>query len=289
MMNRWTVLVAAFGFLTLVGSGQSEENSSPPREVGADEMFTERVLVVKGEGLAPSDRPLSGGQRRLMAKEAAKVVAFKNLAEVLSGVRISGETYVKNIELANSEIRADVQGMVRGAHVVHEAYDAAEGSAAIYLRVNLDGPNGIATSLLPAILERKQVDLPKAPVYKPAAAAPPAQLPEPADSLIVDATGKNFRPALFNRILAANGSVLFEPSKGAPGILTKKGCGDYTSDIGKAKAILADHGAKNPLIITVASVQRSTDAQVAETDAAAIFTANQKTNFLEGAKVVFVL
>jgi hypothetical protein len=82
---------------------------------------------------------------------------------------------------------------------------------------------------------------------------------------------------------------LFEPSKIPPDVLAKKGCGEYTNDVGKAKAILAERGAKHPLVVKVAAVQRSTDAQVSDADAAAIFTANQKTNFLEGAKVVFVL
>jgi hypothetical protein len=275
--------------LALSGArGASEEGAAvAPQEVrDPTKVFTERVMVVKGEGAAPSDRPMAGGQKRLMALRAAKVIALRELAETLSGVRVSGETCVQDAAAKSDQVKAAVDGTVRGAEIVHEAYDERTEIGTVYVRVSLDGPNGLTRSLLPTMIAQKAVDVPTAPPFAPPAAPPAAPT---ADALIVDATGKDFRPALINRIVAANGSVLFEPSKVAPEILAKRGCGDYTDDIGKAKAILASHGAKNPLVITVAAVRRSTDAQVSEGDAAVIFSANEKGNFLQSAHVVFVL
>jgi hypothetical protein len=271
------------------GRGVSEENRAVPKEVrDMMQVFTERTMVVKGKGVAPADRPLSAGQKEIMALRAAKVVALRELAEILSGVRVSGETCVQDAAAKSDQVRAAVDGLIKGAEVVHESYDERKEVATVYVRLNLDGPNGVTQTLLPKMIEQKMVDAPAAPAYVPPA-QPPPPAPEAPDALIIDATGKNFRPALVNRVVANNGSVLFEPSKIPPEILAKKGCGDYTSDLGKAKAIAASHGAKNPLVVKAAGVVRSTDAQVSETDAAAIFNANQKTNFLEGAQVVFVL
>jgi hypothetical protein len=180
-----------------------------------------------------------------------------------------------------------VDGTVLGAEVVHEAYDERTEIGTVFVRVSLDGPNGLTRTLLPTMIEQKAVPLTPAPAFVAPAAPPPSVVA--VDALIIDATGKNLRPALINRIVAPNGSVLFEPSKIAPEILAKRGCGDYTSDLGKAKAILASHGAKNPLVVTAAGVVRSTDAQVSDSDATVIFNANQRGNFLEGAQVVFVL
>ncbi|MBI4516106.1 MAG: hypothetical protein HY699_09875 [Deltaproteobacteria bacterium] len=278
--------------LSAVAVRAVSEGPPVPKEVReVAQVFTERMMVVKGEGAAPSDRPLGGGQKRLLAQRAAKVVALRELAETLAGVRVAGDTSVQDAAARSDQIRTAVDGMVKGAETVYEGYDERAEIATVYLRLNLDGPNGVTGNLLPKIVEQRAVEVPAAPVYAPpvpAAPAPPAAV-EVADGLIIDATGKNFRPALINRIVASNGSVLFEPSKIAPEVLAKRGCGDYTSDLGKAKAILANHGAKNPIVVVATGVVRSTDAQVSESDAAAIFTNNGKSNFLESAKVVFVL
>lgn len=288
MKRRWTFL-AALAALLASGRGLSEEGNGPPREVrDPTQVFSDRMMVVRGQGVAPSDRKLSDGQKEIMALRAAKVVALRELAEVLSGVRVSGETCVQDAAATSDQVKAAVNGVIRGAEVVHESYDDRKEIATVYVRVPLDGPNGLAPTLLPKIVAQK-ASAPAPPAYVPPAepvAPPPAQT---VDALIIDTTGKSFKPALINRIVAGNGTVLFEPSKIPPEILAKSGCGDYTSEVGKAKAILSNRGAKNPMIVTANGVVRSTDAQVSDTDAAVIYRANQDTNFLEGARVVFVL
>lgn len=270
------------------GRATSEEAKAAPKEVrDPTKVFTERIMVVKGEGAAPSDRPLGGPQKRLLALRAAKVIALRELAETLSGVRVSGETCVQDAAAKSDEVKAAVDGTIRGAEVVHEEYDERTEVGKVYVQLSLDGPNGLTQSLLPPIIETKTSGMTPEPAFAPPAPPPPPA--QPVDALIIDATGKPFRPALINRIVVVNGTVLFEPSKIAPEILAKKGCGDYTSDIAKAKAILASHGAKNPLVLKASGVVRSTDAQVSEGDAAAIFAADKQTSFLAGAQVVFVL
>jgi len=287
-MKRKSLFLFVLGGILVARGGVLGESPTAPKEVrDLTEVFTQRVMVVKGQGVAPSDRPLSPGQKEIMALRAAKVVALRELAEVLSGVRVSGETCVQDAAARSDQVKATVDGLIKGAEVVQESYDEHKEIATVYLRLGLDGPSGLTESLLPAILEQKAVDVPALKPFVPA--APPAAAGEVADALIIDATGKNFRPALINRVLANDGNVLFEPSKIPPEILAKKGCGDYTSDVGKAKAIAASHGAKHPMIVKAAGVVRSTDAQVSADDAAVIFRANQQTNFLEGAQVVFVL
>lgn len=289
MNHRLIPLVVLAGALA-AGRGVSEEGGAVPKEVrDLTQVFTERMIVVRGQGVAPADRPLSPGQKEILALRAAKIVALRELAEILSGVRVSGETCIQDAAAHSDQIRATVNGLIKGAEVVNESYDAHKEVATVYVRLGLDGPSGLTQTLLPKLIEQKVASAPAAPQYAPPAQAPPPSSAAPADALIIDATGKNLRPALINRVVANNGNVLFEPSKIPPEILAKKGCGDYTSDLGKAKAIAASHGAKNPLVVKAAGVSRSTDAQVTEADAAVIFMENQRSNFLEGAQVVFVL
>ncbi|MBI5047683.1 MAG: hypothetical protein HZB54_01850 [Deltaproteobacteria bacterium] len=169
--------------------------------------FIAGSITVKGEGVAPTNKPLNEAQKKILAFRAAKVMALRELAEILEGVAISGETLVKDASVASDVVRATVQAMVKGARVVHESYD----------------------------------------------------------------------------------EILYDPTKIAQNILVERGAGDYTNDVGKAKAILSERGSKNPLVIKASGVVKFTDVQVTGDDAANIFTANQKSNFLEGAKVVFVL
>jgi hypothetical protein len=283
------MLVSAVGFALAAARGSSQDNTVIPKEIrDAAQVFTEGVIIAKGIGAAPTDRPLSAAQKEALALRAAKVVALRELADTAGGIRLAGDTAIRDAAATNDQIRGTMEAFVRGADVIHESYDESREKAVVFVRLNLKGPNSMVENLLPKIIQQQAVSLAPVPAYRPPESAPPPP-PAPADGLIIDATGSSFRPALINRILTAGGSALFEPSRIAPDILAKKGCGEYTNDIGKAKAILAERGAKHPLVVKVAGVQRSTDAQVSETDDAAIFTANQKANFLEGAKVVFVL
>jgi hypothetical protein len=290
-MNTTLKLLSLLAIIAVTQVSLADLKPVIPKEVSKNtEIFVERVIVVKGEGVAPADRPLSDSQKGLMAKRAAKVVALRELAEVLQGVQVTGATTVRDAAVSSEEIRVTVDGMVKGAEVIFEEYDKGDEMAVVVVRMPLDGPGGAIESLKPMIV-KYEAALPAANVRytPPAGSVPPPPPPEPVDGLIVDATGTGFKPALVNRILAQSGAVILAPSTIAPEILARRGCGDYTGDVGKAKAILGNHGVRNPLVIKVVGLQGVTDLKVSEQDSLAIFAANKKTRFLEGANVVFVL
>jgi len=278
-------LITLFAFLFLALPVIATAQQPPQVTTDPAQAFVTGSIIVKGEGAAPTDRPLSAPQKRILAIRAAKVAALRELAEIVDGVAVSGETIVKDASIQSDTIRAAVQGMVKGAKVIQEAYDPMTEMGAVYLSISMQGPNGVASQLLP--------QLPTLPPSTAAAylppAVPPAAPPQPYDGLILDIKEHQFKPALINRILAQNGEILYDPTKIAQNILVERGAGDYTNDVGKAKAILSERGAKNPLVVKAAGVVKFTDVQVGADDAAGIFAANQKANFLEGAKVVFVL
>lgn len=285
------IFVIACLFLALPVIAKAEQL---PKEVtNITQAFIQGKLVVKGEGLPKKDAATSG-EKELTAKRAATAVAQRNVAEVLNGVIVTGQTTVKDMALESDQIRSTVEGMIKGAQVIYEAYDSLRGIAVVYLAIQVDGADGLNGQLLPQVLSA--LPPPTAPAYVPPVApspAPPAALPvepaQPYDALILDIKEHTFKPALINRILAQNGEILYDPTKIAQNILVERGAGDYTNDVGKAKAILSERGSKNPMVVKVVGVVKFTDVQVSGDDAAGIFSANQKANFLEGAKVVFVL
>ena len=290
-MNTTSKLLGLAAIIVFAQVSLADLKPVIPKEVRKNtEIFSERVIIVKGEGVAPADRPLSDAQKGMMAKRAAKVVALRELAEVLQGVQVTGATTVRDAAVASDEIRVTVDGLVKGAEVIYEEYDKGDQAAVVVVRMPLDGPGGVIEDLKPMIIKYAAA-LPDASVRyaPPPAAVPPPPPPEPFDGLIVDATGTGFRPALINRILAQNGAVILAPSTIAPEILARRGCGDYTSEVGKAEAILRNLQSRNPLHIKVIGLQGTTDLRVSEKDSVSIFDANKKTRFLESARVVFVL
>lgn len=246
--------------------------------------FVTGTIVVKGE--ATADRTLPVGQRRLMAMRGAKVEAYRNVAEIVDGVAVTGETTVQNMSAASDLVRSTVQGFVKGAQVVREAYDPLTDVATVYLSVPLTGPNGLIAQILPQVVP--MVPQPQVPMYQPPADMTPV-IEARYDGLILDVRHEPFKPALINRVFTRNGEVIYDPTRIAQNILVERGAAEYTNDVGKAKALLGERGSNNPMVIKAAGLVKATDVEVNPDDAGAIFTSNQQSNFLEGAKVVFVL
>ncbi len=248
-------------------------------------IFENGYIQVVGESEA--------GQSRYRAKRAAKIVAQRDMVEVVKGLNLVGTATVNDGMLASDNVATTMRGFLKGAVVVGEEYVNGEGYARVALRLNLRGQNSLYQSLAPVIKQPSvALNTPPLPVFKPSA---PVQTPAPAlqsqtyDGLIVIVEGTSFKPALANRIITENQDVLFEPSTVSSQLLIERGCGGYTTTQDKAKALLASWGSKSPLVIKCTKVMKGTEAVVSLKDATMIFEQNQKTNMLSQAKVVFVL
>lgn len=264
--------------------------SPPPIEtMRQEQLFLETTIVVKGEGVAPTDRPLTDAQKALLAKRAATIVAQRALAEILEDVRVIGETTVSDMAVRSDGVRSTVNAVVTGGEVIHESYDATAELATVFLRVRNEGPDGALARLSRAMMN-DPASFPEIPRYaglmQQGTGAGQAQN---FDALILDVSGTGFIPATRNRILAYDGRLLFGAEVIAPQVLAQKPMADYTNDIAKARAILARGGALNPLIVRIDRLGKVTDAQLDEQATRVIDAANKRFPFLEGARVVFVL
>ncbi|MBI9112793.1 hypothetical protein [Maridesulfovibrio ferrireducens] len=278
--------------------------------VNPDHIFEKGYIQVIGESEA--------GQSRYRAKRAAEVVAQKRLLEIFQGLTLSGKTTVRDGMLSSETIKTKVQGTLRGATPCGEAFDRTEGYARVCLRLNLHGNDSVYSSFqdiilkspkelnlremptfaptkIPAVLPvptpapAEKVDVPAMQTTPPVAAEIQTAIVVPVDGIIVDVRNFDFKPALVNRILTEKNEVLFDPSKVLNQVLIERGCGGYTTDLQKAKALLESWGSKSPLILNGKTVQNVTDAVVSSDDATAVFAYDQKYNILAQARVVFVL
>jgi len=245
-----------------------------------DEVFTQGYIQVTGRS-AP-------GQNAYMALRAATLIAQRNLLEVIKGLRIYGTTTVKDGFTQSDIIKSAVEGFLRGAIRCGKKYYPTQGYAIVCMRVYLRGRGGIYDTLLP-LLKEERILPQKGTMYMPKTQIGFTKSTRPHDGLIVDVREYSFRPALINRILTKKNEVIFDPSKIASAILIERGCGGFTTDMNKAKALLKVWGSNNPMTVKAIGVVKLTDVQVSDDDASAIFVQDKKTNFLAEAKVVFVL
>jgi len=73
-------------------------------------------ITVTGEGVAPLDTT-SPAQAYAMAKRAAVIDAYRQIAARVEGIKVRGHDYVKNMMLKNSSVRTSVYAMIRNAHI----------------------------------------------------------------------------------------------------------------------------------------------------------------------------
>ncbi len=269
------------------------------------------------------------GQKRYGAMRAATVVAQRDLLEILEGLRLYGETTVKNGMLQSDEIRTTIRGFLKGAVKCGEKFNRDAGYAEVCMRLYIRGKGGLYDVILPLIKENKlnpvkktyykpklipkvmsetPADVPKEqvkqeetkpveavkvikeeqPVAKPQVAAP-SEIVKSFDGLIIDVRDFQFRPALVNTILTENEEIVFDPAKILSSVLVERGCGGFTTDPGKAEALLESWGSKNPMTLKCIGVVKMTNAKVSVDDAAAIYVHDKNSHLLAQAKVVFLL
>jgi len=141
-------------------------------------------------------------QATLMAERGAVVEAQRNLLEITEGVRIDGETVVKDYITKSDIIFSRVQGIVKGARQIGEAkYDEAKGIVTVELAMDLYGEKGVSDAVLSG---------------QPTAAATQPLTPEVAklmsrySSIVIQGAGTNAKPSLFPRLLDEKGNVILD-------------------------------------------------------------------------------
>jgi len=80
----------------------------------------------------------SEGHKRIMAKRAAEIDAYRRLAERVGGVKINSKTTISGLATQSDEIRAQVRDTVKSAETIKIRY-ISDGSAEVTLRLRV-GP-----------------------------------------------------------------------------------------------------------------------------------------------------
>jgi len=225
------------------------------------------------------------GQSKYAAITSAEIIAQRNLIEKIKGVSLSSVTQMKNSKITSDIIQTRVQGLIVGAISCGKKYDEKKGFAEVCLQMPMHGRGGVFDVVYPAIQEF----VPKTKPFQSHKAVTSSGK-RSFDGLIVDVSHyTSFQPAIVNRILDRYGRVVYEPSMISHQLMMETGPVQFATSKGKAEAILADLGAKNPLFIRSENIQSGTDVVISDNDAENIYAHNQQSNMLHRARVVFLL
>ena len=221
-MNIWGradwmigVLIAAISVVgvTALATAQTVGPGEVIEAVGSGEInWTTGWIKAGGLGVPP---PQAGpSQAKEMAERAAYIVALRNLAEIVNGVRVDAETVVENYLVKSDTIKTQVSGFIRGAQKVKTDLEP-DGSVRMLVRMPLWGSD----SLISAFTHEKSVHSQKLP------SEPPTQ--GGTTGLVIDARGLGTKPAFFPLLLDEQGTVVYGPETVDPSIAEKEGLVEY--------------------------------------------------------------
>lgn len=108
--------------------------------------WNKNVIRATGSGVAPAGAR-NAAQAKMMARRAAIVDAYRQLAESAGGVNIDAETTVDMASVSSDVIKTKVQAVVRGARIVSEKA-TADGGYEVTVEVPLYGVSSLASVVL---------------------------------------------------------------------------------------------------------------------------------------------
>ena len=254
--------------------------------------WTDGYVEAVGIG-APPQRNIGTPQARPMALRAAQVDAYRNLLEVVNGVRVDSTTTVKDFTVESDIINTQVQGIVKGAKTMKQEY-LSDGTVEVTVRMPMAG--NFAAVIVPRILERRQAAPMPATPQAPAPAAPqapaaasPASGGEVFTGLVVDARGIQARPAMSPRIIDEKGQEVYGSMNVEREYAVQQGMSGYARDLTAAQS--NSRVTNSPVSVKGLKTEGAgrSDIVIANADAEKIRANGDNQSFLKKCRVMIVL
>lgn len=243
--------------------------------------WTEGYVEAVGIG-APPQRYIGTPQARPNALRAGQIDAYRNMLEVINGVRVSSTTTIRDFRVESDIINTQVEGFVKGAKTMKQEY-LSDGTVEVTVRMPLSG--NISSVIIPRILEKRQV-MP-APQLIPQSPAPAAS--EVFTGLVVDARGIQARPAMSPRIIDEKGQEVYGSMNVDREYAIQQGMSGYARDLTAAQS--NPRVTNNPVSVKGLRTEGAgrSDIVIANAEAERIRAAGDNGGFLKKCRVMIVL
>ncbi len=286
----------------------------------ADEGITDwgnNTITVVGQGIAPPNI-VNPAQAKALAKRAATVDAYRQLAESVKGVNVDSESTVENMMVLSDVTKTKVSATIQGAKILNVQYQP-DGMCEVTMQVSIFGVSGsLAAAVLPPNQTPTAFPAPDpavapappttatevnvnvsvgttAPAVQPqeqkptvtgssAAPAPAGQAVGKYTGLIVDCRGLGLRPCMSPVIKNDKGTPIYGYKNLDSRKVIANGMAGYTKDMGNAA-----RAGSNPLVVKAISLDNYNSNPVISTaDANRVLIENGATGILDNTNVVFV-
>jgi hypothetical protein len=282
--------IAAAMILCLAGVAVGQDKGGAPGWNEIIEQMGNRGVVnwtdgyVEAVGIgAPPQRYIGTPQARPNALRAAQVVAYRDLLEVVNGVRVDSTTTIRDFTVESDVINTQVQGIVKGARTMKQEY-LSDGTVEVTVRMPMAG--NFASVIIPRILERRQAP----PTPPPAPQAPaPAPASEVFTGLVVDARGIQARPAMSPRIIDEKGQEVYGSMNVEREYAVQQGMSGYARDLTAAQS--NPRVTNNPVSVKGLRTDGAgrSDIVIANAEAERIRAGADNQGFLKKCRVMIVL
>ena len=247
--------------------------------LGAD--WNSHMITVTGSGVPPAG--IRGGQARLLARRAAIADAYRQLAEIVKGVQVDGETTVEMAMLKSDTVSLRVEAVIKGAQIVPDSERIT--SDGVY-EVTLQLPMfGATNSLASAVIERHER-------IEPFPAPEPVRPNVSIDitvrggytGVVIDCRGFHVQPVMSPVIKNSHGTKIYGHKNIDPDYVIEHGMADYADSMGQTS-----RAGSNPLVIRAERMEDFDSTPVISiADANKILSENDISGFLEKTAVVFL-
>lgn len=257
-------------------------------------------ITVTGSGVAPANAR-SATQARLMARRAAVVDAYRQLAETVKGVNVDSETTIQNMMVVDDITKTKVSAFIQGARIVSEQV-IPDGGYEVTMTVSMFGvSNSLASAVMPRPAAVESFPQPVAAVTpsvpasihvdvtvtqqgSSAAAAPAGKAIGGYTGLIVDCSGLGLKPVMSPVIKNASGQPIYGYKNLDYDRVVSNGMAGYTSDVHTAV-----RAGTNPLVVRAIGLDNHNGNPILATaDANRVLIENGATGFLDRTAVVFI-
>ena len=274
--------------------------------------WNSNVIRATGGGVAPGNAR-SQSQARLMARRAAVIDAYRQLAEYAGGVNIDAETTVDMAAVTSDVIKSKVSATIRGARIVSEGA-TGDGGYEVTMEVPLFGVSSLASAVMERPSAVEPFPMPSravnvsgsssvsgdAGIYagstdkttgsaasasgSSAASAPAGSAIGGYTGLVVDCRGLGLRPVMSPVIQNADGQPIYGYKNLDYDKVVANGMAGYAQDMSRA-----GRAGSNPLVVkAVALANHNSTPVLSLADANRVLIENGAAHFLDATNVVFL-
>lgn len=251
------------------------------------------VVYATGMGV-PNPNFKTQAQRTFSAYEASKIVAMRNLLQIVEGINISSTRTVKAGMLENDTINTQISGRIRHVIEAGKPKTMTDGSIWVTMKMYLRDivsilvnnqqfehqASGMSQKPTPEKLVKNTDKKSEASIY----GGTPDKI---YTGLIIDARGTGVAPAMAPKVYNADGTEIYGSVAVERDFVLQHGIVGYVKDIDKSRTHQRVKG--NPLIIKATGSQKATDLFISNEDATLLKELDTTQTFLREARVLIII